>query len=377
MQQVSTFQKKEKVSRILVRLQQVYYTVTFDPKGRPSDYFQSSVTPAMVGRTLDGIPTSPVYVSNVKYGRVAYYSFESNERQDSLRLKVSVAFKSIGKVDGSIDAEVSKISKNKNTKISGTIIGGSGADAIKAVNSFPDFLKYVTQGGDYTKDSPGKPIAYTLRRLSDNGIFNIVKTSEYTVRTCKEVFYSGGVALTKVYGRNGNTELYGKIKVQIGYDGEAELTSPNNDLIFNRTSDSYLPVSQGKDTDNNENTTGPEIKIMNEKYDKAFLLFTADLYDRDEDKPYNMDERFENKTTLKVYLRDLDPTKSNEVVMSQVGYTTESYSEPYQYLYADRCTKRNIFGTCTQSEDLYRTEYRTAYAATNDMIDLKFSITTK
>jgi thiol-activated cytolysin len=369
------FSKKEKVSRILVRLQQIYYTVTFDAKGRPSDYFQPSVTPAMVSRTLDGIPTSPVYVSNVKYGRVAYYSFESTATQDSLRVRVDAAFKMLGgKVSTQIEAAVSKISNKNETKISGTIIGGNGADAIKSINSFPDFLKFVTEGGDFTKASPGKPIAYTLRRLSDNGVFNIVKTSEYTVRSCKEVFQTGDIVLSKVYGRNGNTELYGKIKVQIGYDGETELTTPNNDLIFNRTSDSYLAITQGKDTENNENTTGPKIKIMSDKYDKAFLFITTDLYDNDGDKPYNLDEKFENNNTLKVYFRDLDPNQANEVIMKEVGYTTESYKlagakKCLQYLLG------NLNNPCIKYAD--EPDYSTGYAPSTDLIDLKFTINTK
>ncbi len=86
------FSKGSTKSRIMVKFQQIYYTMTYDAKGRPSDYFQPGVTSNDVYTTINGTSIAPVYVSNVKYGRLAFYNFESDMSQKELSATLNAAF---------------------------------------------------------------------------------------------------------------------------------------------------------------------------------------------------------------------------------------------------------------------------------------------
>ena len=48
-------------------------------------------------------------------------------------------------------------------------------------------LEEIKTGGEYSKDSPGKPISYNLRYLSNNKPLKIVKSTDYTVRDCVRI----------------------------------------------------------------------------------------------------------------------------------------------------------------------------------------------
>lgn len=73
-----------------------------------------------------------------------------------------------------------------------------------------------TAGGNYSADSPGAPLAYTLRYLCDNSIAKIALAAEYTVRECVEV----GVEYNFTPANNGGNGYYYCAIHTGGSDGE-------------------------------------------------------------------------------------------------------------------------------------------------------------
>lgn len=355
------FNSKKVKSRILVRLQQVYYTITFDPKGRPADYFQSSVTPSQVNTTIEGTKISPVYVSNVKFGRLAYYCFESEAKQDSLTANLDAKFK-YGSIDGTVDAKFSKFCKTSNTSIKGTIIGGSAGDAIQSISGIDDFMAYVKKGGEYSKASPGLPVAYTLRRLSDNGIFSVVKTTEYTVNKC--VTTTGGIEFSGMTMLSGErpANLYGKIEASVGYDkenGPIDFTS----IFYGTGKSNTFGVSTDGTFSDGSNWQGKskyDYVYDLDKYNEAYITFKINFtnyraegpYGREKNKQsFETEARFSN--SYKIYLKDIvnNNVKNPLITKEANGSYNLIANLSGNQRYVNICTGSTRVGGCNGTTD--------------------------
>jgi thiol-activated cytolysin len=80
--------------------------------------------------------------------------------------------------------------------------------------------KYVTQGGNFSKTSPGAPVSYKLRYIHDNTIARVVSMASYPVRTAfprtDNLRYNVSVHLysmmPKFSDQTGANDLWGSIK---------------------------------------------------------------------------------------------------------------------------------------------------------------------
>lgn len=154
------FSKTSTTSKYLVKFQQVYYTVNVDAPSSPSKFFDSSVSASDLRQAIGGGSTVPVYVSSIKYGRAAYFCVESNEKSDSVANVLESSFK-LGKSSIVLNDSTTAQSKMKDYSISGTVIGGSSEDAVDAVKGYEKMIEFITKGGNFSKESPAKPVAFT------------------------------------------------------------------------------------------------------------------------------------------------------------------------------------------------------------------------
>ncbi len=363
------FSKAEKKSRLLVKFQQVYYTVTFDAKGRPSDYFQPTVNATDVYNTLNGTKVSPVYVSNVKYGRIAYYSISSELSQSELRASLNVQLNKV-KLKAEVDATITTKLDNAKTEISGTIIGGSGSAAVGSILGLTQFYDYITQGGEYTAASPGLPIAYTLRRLSDNGVFAVQKTTEYTVSECKDIVGSLNISAMSHYFGGDEDEVRGSITMQIGYDDGS--FSGGTTTLWNSTNRLFLPQNSTEVSLTN-NPIIP-IKYNPEKFSTAFILINVDLYNYADWQDQGVDAvdvsaEARKVATYKIYLRSIANTESLTNPWSSPANGTFSLKIdlPEAATYSNHCTDRSSTKACKSWANKYY--YRQA-----SVVDAKFTM---
>lgn len=350
------FSKSSVKSRILVKFQQIYYTMTYDAKQRPADYFQPGVTGQQVYNSINGAPITPVYVSNVKYGRMAFYSFESEMSQKDLRATLNAQL-TTAKVSAEIDASYSTQMKNSNTTIKGTIIGGSGNDAVQAVNGVDDFYSYITKGGEYTVGSPGLPIAFTLRNITDNAVFNVVNISEYTVNECYNT--TGAIKLNSAKHISGGQDdyIFGTVKANLGYDNQAVPFANAATVLYSNGNTMGLP------------TNGAEVQFSPSnpfnlvydatKFNDAYILVSLDITNRHSWSGIGKDNHSGNtddnlKQDYKIYLKDIIENKLGanwSVNNTQSDVTFDlNVAMDGQYAIDNACTAK-VLGSCTKREN--------------------------
>lgn len=167
-------------SRHSVTFQQIYYSVDMDLPNSPSEFF---LTPPDLNQFGE---YSPVYVSSIKYGRMALFTFESDSSSSEVNAALNATFSFFGG-DGGVDITAHQKATLNASSIKAYIVGGSGAYAVQAIQGFEGLKQWILEGGNYSSDSPGVPMAYQLRFLKDNSLAKIVLASEYNVRTCEVV----------------------------------------------------------------------------------------------------------------------------------------------------------------------------------------------
>lgn len=211
------FSSSEFKNKFVLKFLQEYYTIDMDsPGSEPSDLFKSVPDVSALGST------SPVYVASVAYGRMVIYTIETN----SSITEVNTAFSaSVASSDGTIDGNSQDVFTS--SKIQALIIGGSGGDAAQTINGPAEVYKFISEGGNYSKDSPGAPLSYKLRYIKrDFPIARQVLTTEYPIRTCYQAYQKFGIEL---YGFNcyynegeagDDVEIYGNMAGKVYQENE-------------------------------------------------------------------------------------------------------------------------------------------------------------
>lgn len=205
-----SYSNKKIKSRVVAKFIQNYYTLDLDLPSSPSDLIEGDPTSANFGSLM------PMYISTVTFGRMALFTVESELTESEVHNYLEGSY---GDTSGNTSADFEKLSSSSTIKV--YVLGGSGADAGAAINSFEDFKKYIVQGGNYSKSSPGAPISYKLRYISDNTIAKVVFAASYPVRSAiprtDNLRYDISVRLYKMKphfedGNGSPNELYGSVK---------------------------------------------------------------------------------------------------------------------------------------------------------------------
>ncbi len=265
------FSKSTYQYKYVMKYFQVYYTIDMDPPQNPSDLFTNVPDLNSLGST------SPVYVATVTYGRMVIYTIESNYS----KTEVDAAFKaSFGSSDGSIDAEYEKVISESD--IEALVIGGSGADAAQTVNGPADVYKYISNGGDYSKESPGAPLSYKLRYLKQGTpIARVVLSSEYPVRNCDLAYPVFTIELDYLKctgcqdGDGSAAELFGRLTATLYSNGAQKGGKVAWDYKEGST------FSLKKDETRYVNLTVPPIELYKPDYDADHVAIGGSLEEDD------------------------------------------------------------------------------------------------
>jgi len=154
--------KIEKKTGLIAKFVQRNFTLDMDlPDGNLLD---SSVDPSQLGQY------SPVYVSSITYGRMGMIKVESDYNYSSLTRAFKAAFNA-GIVSGGASIADSLKTIIDNSSIEIYNVGGEGESVAQSINGYDAFRQYIISGGNYTPQTPGLPLYYTLSYLSDNSIF--------------------------------------------------------------------------------------------------------------------------------------------------------------------------------------------------------------
>jgi thiol-activated cytolysin len=234
------FSQQDTRSRYLVKYTQAYYTVDLDVPGRPSDLFGEGVTLEDV-ETIMGPENPPLYVASITYGRMVVFTFESEYSGEELASALEFTYS--GGVDVSGDVSVTYKDIISKSKITAFILGGSGGEAAQTIDSYEALIDFIKEGGNYSRESPGAPIAYKLHHLRDNTPGRLSFTTDYTIQECERVSQKVKVTLKSIRVEDAggdagdDLELYGQITAT-GVEGTA--------MLFDKSSDHQVTIRQGE-----------------------------------------------------------------------------------------------------------------------------------
>jgi len=181
------FETEAKYQRVIARFCQKYYDIIVDQPTRPSQFIDlAQVDMDDLQETVGDV--SPVYISSVSYGRMALFYFESTDLSIDLEsaVRASVNIAELG-VPGTLSAErrLEIRSALAASSCKAYILGGSANDAVGAAFHGLDGLeKYILDGGTYSPNSPGKPMSFTLKYLSNSKPLRVIQAAEYTKTEC-------------------------------------------------------------------------------------------------------------------------------------------------------------------------------------------------
>ncbi|HEX7097115.1 MAG TPA: thiol-activated cytolysin family protein, partial [Acidimicrobiales bacterium] len=233
-----SFSNQEVRSRYLVRYTQTYYTVDLDAPSTPSAVLDPLVTLADVKQYMDE-QRPPVYVSSITYGRMVLFTFESEYSAEEMGAALEFAYSGGYDVSGQVSVTYKDIISK--SKITAFILGGDAGMAVQTIDSYDALIDFIKNGGNYTRESPGAPIAYKLNYLKDNSPARMSYTTSYDVQECTRVSQKVRVVLSSIAvdsaGGDGGSdlELFGNITAQ----------GSNGVLLFDKGTDNYVVIHEG------------------------------------------------------------------------------------------------------------------------------------
>lgn len=204
-----------KKTKILVNFTQAYYTVDIDTPTTPKDFFDPAVTVDDLAPYADA-SSPPLSIQSITYGRRVIFSVESNESAETVKAALNATYKGAVEATGSIDTTYQDTLSASTIKA--FVIGGSGGEATGAISGFEGLVGYIKNGGNYSNESPGAPIAYKLAYL-DNEVTKLAFTTNYSERECNKTNADMRVSLESIQHIGGddngsNIEIYGLIAVR-------------------------------------------------------------------------------------------------------------------------------------------------------------------
>jgi hypothetical protein len=209
------FSSSDKKTKILVNLTQAYYTIDVDAPTTPKDFFDPSVTVDDLKPQVDpGSP--PLYVQSITFGRRVIFSVETNETATDIKAALEATYKGAVTANAKVSAEHKQMLSSSS--IRAFVIGGAGGEATGAISGFEGLITYIKNGGNYSKDSPGAPIAYKLAYL-DNEVTKMAFTTEYSEKECNKTQGDVHAELTSIKHVSGddvggNIELWGNVTLR-------------------------------------------------------------------------------------------------------------------------------------------------------------------
>lgn len=128
-----------------------------------------------------GVGDPPMYLQSISYGRRVLFAIESN---DTLEVMVGAIDAAFGDGIAGVELDAATEEVLNAAKITATVIGGNAEDAVATILGPEQMIEYILEGGNYSADSPGVPIAYKTAYL-DNSPARLSLTATYPQIVCE------------------------------------------------------------------------------------------------------------------------------------------------------------------------------------------------
>jgi hypothetical protein len=175
------WKSSSKKNKILSTYKQVYYTVDVDLPSKPYTWFDPD---AGVEGVQEALPpgSMPMYVSSVSYGWMGVVFIETDFSKDEMDMALGVAYDPAGDMNAKMDFGYSTKEVLQSSKIQIIVYGGSSAGITRGtLSGYSGLVELIEGSKDFGAASPGVPLSFKLRHLSNNLTARIALTEEYTI----------------------------------------------------------------------------------------------------------------------------------------------------------------------------------------------------
>ncbi len=178
-----SFSTEKTFNRTLVKLNQSYYTMSFDLPTSLEDIFDESVTPEQLATYVQA-DNPATFISSVTYGRIFYMLVESTSSRQEMAAKLNVAYGAFNnKVEG--DLEVNAFQSLKNLKIKVIAYGGDAAGTFKLAGE-TTIQAIADKLAESTDIRAGLPLSYVVRSVArPDQIVGTRLATEYDIVNCE------------------------------------------------------------------------------------------------------------------------------------------------------------------------------------------------
>ena len=267
----------EKKSRILVKLTQQYYTMVYDDPEGISGVFTPDITVNDL-KNYCGNGNPMCYISSVTYGRVYFLLYESTASKKELNAALNFAYNGWSSIDISSESDYNKVMSH--TAIRLLQIGGDAADGLNTATA-PDLQKiqtFLSKGANFSPQSPGAPISYTIKYLKDASMVRMNNTMEYEAEQCEAMAVDANKTAFKIkindYSVSAtHSNTYGYCKNYLGIDiGEINnVTGGQEVLVRYPETETYNYYGNSKNTNYSINFDAGKVPIAKEN--SLFIRF--------------------------------------------------------------------------------------------------------
>ncbi len=225
-----SFSSEMSFNRTLVKLNQSYYTMSFDLPTSLEEVFAPSVSPEQLATYVQA-DNPATFISSVTYGRIFYMLIESTSSREEMDAKINFAYGAFkNSVDGEL--EVSALEELESLKIKVIAYGGDakGAFEVAGETNVSDIASKLAENTDIRA---GLPLSYVVRSVErPDKIVGTSLATQYEVVECelKGTLAPGG--LTSI------TDIFSDDEDGGGIGAMAQVHD-SNVLMFNTKGDRY------------------------------------------------------------------------------------------------------------------------------------------
>lgn len=159
-----SFSTEQQYNRVLVKLNQSYYDISYDFPTSYDDVFDESVTPEELAKYIQA-DNPATYIKKVTYGRIFYMLVESTSSLEEMNTQISASYDGFNNsIEG--DLEVETMKKMENLKVKVIAYGGDSQNTFGSlgetnVEALADMLSKSTD------IRTGLPLSYEIYSLED------------------------------------------------------------------------------------------------------------------------------------------------------------------------------------------------------------------
>ncbi len=159
-----SFSQDKTYNRVLIKLYQSYYDVSYDFPTSYDDVFDASVTPDDLDRFIQ--PDNPAtYIKKVTYGRIFYMLVESTSSLEVMNTQIDASYKSFDKeIEGNLETD--SMEKMEDLKLKVIAYGGDSQNTFSGLGE-TNISELADMLAASTDIRTGLPLSYEIYSLED------------------------------------------------------------------------------------------------------------------------------------------------------------------------------------------------------------------